>query len=84
MKAGGITAFQAPSVSPAYFGVGYIVGPELSVKSTRNELAVDANHCGPTGGEVQVRSAVLNGMFQKFSDVHSRMVLGCRLLSEPS
>jgi putative OPT family oligopeptide transporter len=30
LAAGGITTFQAPSVSPAYFGVGYIVGPELS------------------------------------------------------
>jgi putative OPT family oligopeptide transporter len=30
VKAGGITTFQAPSVSPAYFGVGYIVGPELA------------------------------------------------------
>jgi putative OPT family oligopeptide transporter len=30
VKAGGIASFQAPSVSPAYFGVGYIVGPELS------------------------------------------------------
>jgi putative OPT family oligopeptide transporter len=30
VKAGGVAAFQAPSVSPAYFGVGYIVGPELS------------------------------------------------------
>ena len=30
LAAGGIATFQAPSVSPAYFGVGYIVGPELS------------------------------------------------------
>src|SRR5213592_1151052 len=26
---GGITNFAAPSISPAYFGVGYIIGPEL-------------------------------------------------------
>jgi putative OPT family oligopeptide transporter len=30
LSVGGVAAFQAPSVSPAYFGVGYIVGPELS------------------------------------------------------
>ena len=27
---GGITNFAAPSISPAYFGVGYIIGPELA------------------------------------------------------
>ena len=26
---GGVTTFQAPGVSPAYLGVGYIIGPEL-------------------------------------------------------
>lgn len=29
LKAGGMTAFQLPSISPAYLGVGYIIGPEL-------------------------------------------------------
>src|SRR5438874_12797256 len=27
---GGVTKFAAPSVSPAYLGVGYIIGPELA------------------------------------------------------
>ncbi|MGE5360997.1 MAG: OPT family oligopeptide transporter, partial [Bacteroidales bacterium] len=26
---GGVTTFSAPDVTPAYFGVGYIIGPEL-------------------------------------------------------
>ena len=29
MPAGGITTIAAPEVTPAYFGVGYIIGPEL-------------------------------------------------------
>jgi putative OPT family oligopeptide transporter len=29
ISAGGATTFQAPGVSPAYLGVGYIIGPEL-------------------------------------------------------
>jgi putative OPT family oligopeptide transporter len=29
IPAGGATSFQAPGVSPAYLGVGYIIGPEL-------------------------------------------------------
>ena len=29
IAAGGVTTFQAPGVSPAYLGVGYIIGPEL-------------------------------------------------------
>jgi putative OPT family oligopeptide transporter len=29
IAAGGTTTFQAPGVSPAYFGVGFIIGPEL-------------------------------------------------------
>ncbi|MFH1262952.1 MAG: oligopeptide transporter, OPT family [Pseudomonadota bacterium] len=29
VEAGGVTSFSAPAVSPAYFGVGYIIGPEL-------------------------------------------------------
>jgi putative OPT family oligopeptide transporter len=29
IPAGGTTTFQAPGVSPAYLGVGYIIGPEL-------------------------------------------------------
>jgi putative OPT family oligopeptide transporter len=27
---GGVTAFQAPAISPAYLGVGYIIGPRLA------------------------------------------------------
>jgi putative OPT family oligopeptide transporter len=30
VQAGGVTAFAAPSISPAYLGVGYIIGPELA------------------------------------------------------
>lgn len=30
LPAGGITNISAPTVSPAYIGVGYIIGPELS------------------------------------------------------
>lgn len=30
VPAGGMTTFAAPSVSPAYLGVGYIIGPELA------------------------------------------------------
>ncbi|HEX4966836.1 MAG TPA: oligopeptide transporter, OPT family [Thermoanaerobaculia bacterium] len=30
LTAGGVTTFSAPSVSPAYLGVGYIIGPELA------------------------------------------------------
>jgi len=30
LTAGGVTTFAAPSVSPAYIGVGYIIGPELA------------------------------------------------------
>jgi putative OPT family oligopeptide transporter len=29
LTAGGISSFSAPAVSPAYIGVGYIIGPEL-------------------------------------------------------
>jgi putative OPT family oligopeptide transporter len=29
LPAGGLSSFSAPAVSPAYFGVGYIIGPEL-------------------------------------------------------
>jgi putative OPT family oligopeptide transporter len=29
LVAGGVTAFDAPTISPAYLGVGYIIGPEL-------------------------------------------------------
>jgi putative OPT family oligopeptide transporter len=29
IAAGGVTQFAAPEVTPAYFGVGYIIGPEL-------------------------------------------------------
>ena len=29
IPAGGVSTFQAPGVSPAYIGVGYIIGPEL-------------------------------------------------------
>jgi putative OPT family oligopeptide transporter len=29
LKAGGVSSFSAPAVSPAYLGVGYIIGPEL-------------------------------------------------------
>ncbi len=29
IPAGGVSSFQAPGVSPAYLGVGYIIGPEL-------------------------------------------------------
>ena len=29
IAAGGVSTFQAPGVSPAYLGVGYIIGPEL-------------------------------------------------------
>jgi putative OPT family oligopeptide transporter len=31
VNAGGVTTFQAPSVSPAYLGVGYIIGPRLAM-----------------------------------------------------
>src|SRR5206468_12198884 len=30
ISTGGVTKFAAPSVSPAYLGVGYIIGPELA------------------------------------------------------
>jgi putative OPT family oligopeptide transporter len=30
LSTGGLTTFAAPSVSPAYLGVGYIIGPELA------------------------------------------------------
>jgi putative OPT family oligopeptide transporter len=30
INTGGVTKFAAPSISPAYFGVGYIIGPELA------------------------------------------------------
>jgi putative OPT family oligopeptide transporter len=30
LTAGGVTTFAAPTVSPAYLGVGYIIGPELA------------------------------------------------------
>ncbi len=29
-NAGGFTSFAAPDISPAYFGVGYIIGPKLA------------------------------------------------------
>jgi putative OPT family oligopeptide transporter len=29
VKAGGVATFSAPAISPAYLGVGYIIGPEL-------------------------------------------------------
>jgi putative OPT family oligopeptide transporter len=30
VSVGGVTTFQAPAVSPAYLGVGYIIGPRLA------------------------------------------------------
>lgn len=30
LATGGMTAFNSPAVSPAYFGVGYIIGPRLA------------------------------------------------------
>jgi putative OPT family oligopeptide transporter len=33
VNAGGITEISAPAVSPAYIGVGYIIGPELAALS---------------------------------------------------
>src|SRR6185369_8663727 len=30
LSAGGVTVASAPSISPAYVGVGYIIGPELA------------------------------------------------------
>lgn len=33
VNAGGVTQISAPTVSPAYLGVGYIIGPELSALS---------------------------------------------------
>lgn len=30
IRAGGVTKFQAPAASPAYLGVGYIIGPRLA------------------------------------------------------
>jgi putative OPT family oligopeptide transporter len=29
LKTGGVTTFEMPNISPAYLGVGYIIGPEL-------------------------------------------------------
>jgi putative OPT family oligopeptide transporter len=31
VTAGGVTTFQAPAISPAYLGVGYIIGPRLAM-----------------------------------------------------
>jgi putative OPT family oligopeptide transporter len=31
VAAGGVSTFQAPAVSPAYLGVGYIIGPRLAM-----------------------------------------------------
>ena len=30
LQTGGVTSFAAPSISPAYFGVGYVIGPRLA------------------------------------------------------
>jgi putative OPT family oligopeptide transporter len=30
LPTGGVTSFSAPSISPAYFGVGYVIGPRLA------------------------------------------------------
>ena len=30
LQTGGVSSFAAPSVSPAYFGVGYVIGPRLA------------------------------------------------------
>ena len=30
LNVGGVTTFQAPAISPAYLGVGYIIGPRLA------------------------------------------------------
>jgi uncharacterized oligopeptide transporter (OPT) family protein len=30
IAAGGVSSFSAPAVSPAYIGVGYIIGPDLA------------------------------------------------------
>ncbi len=30
LSVGGVTTFQAPAISPAYLGVGYIIGPRLA------------------------------------------------------
>ncbi len=30
LQTGGVSSFAAPSISPAYFGVGYVIGPRLA------------------------------------------------------
>jgi len=36
--AGGVTAISAPAVSPAFLGVGYIIGPRLAALNFAAEL----------------------------------------------
>jgi putative OPT family oligopeptide transporter len=38
LGAGGVTAVSAPSASPAYIGVGYIIGPELAALNFSGSL----------------------------------------------
>src|SRR4029079_15607751 len=38
LGAGGVTAVSAPSVSPGYIGVGYIIGPELAALNFSGSL----------------------------------------------
>lgn len=38
VKAGGVTTFDAPCITPAYFGVGYIIGPELGALNFAGSL----------------------------------------------
>lgn len=50
------------------FGVG---GFEHGLKSTRDELAVDAHHRRTASGQMEVGRAVLDGVLEKFGEVHS-------------
>ncbi|MBI3666165.1 MAG: oligopeptide transporter, OPT family [Acidobacteria bacterium] len=38
LSAGGITTFSAPKISPAYLGVGYIIGPSLAALNFAGSL----------------------------------------------
>ena len=54
-----------------------VFGAELSFVAAGDEPAGDAHHGRPAGGQVQVRSAVFDGVLEEFSKIHrSRVRLG--------
>ena len=70
LPTGGIATFQAPEISPAYLGVGYIIGPELGAELRGRPVGM-----GPVRAPADVlfgasdqRQAALSGVEVNWAD----------------